>query len=242
MNVSIYLNFWKYTEPLSVETSFFCCTMKEKRGSLQRLIKANLSLHKLPSLDWNKTQRVSERISKQMNEAVLFPADQAVWLSAVALETKGLPSHCHHSWKPAFSERKRLNAAPAPPAENECLTQSHYMQHKDEMATITPPKRVPSPPPSCHHHRGQGTSKVTYGFLWGNDGGKDCLKINVFSATVCCPAHGLCMATWLAEDWYPFKCTEAWICFGRDQPWFVRGDVQNFSCWSQTVHYIPAIF
>lgn len=196
MNVSIYLNFWKYTESLSMKTSFFCCTMKEKRWSLQRLIKANLSLHKLPSLDWNKTQRVSEGVSKQMNEAVLFPADQAVWLSAVALETKGLPSHCHHSWKPAFSERRRLNAAPAPPAENEHLTQFHYMQHKDEMAltTVTPPKRVLSPLPSCHHYTGQGTTKVTYRFLWGNDGRKDCLKINVFSPSVCCPvAHRVCV-------------------------------------------------
>lgn len=82
-----------------------------------------------------------------MNEAVLFPADQAVWLSAVALKTKGLPSHCHHSWKPAFSERKRLNAAP--PAENEHLTQFHYTQHKGEMAlsTMTPPGREPLTPP-----------------------------------------------------------------------------------------------
>lgn len=136
------------------KTSFFCCTMKEKRGSLQRLIKANVSLHKLLSLDWNKTQHVSEGTSKQMNEAVLFPADQAVWLSAVAWETKSLPSHCHHSWKPAFSERKRLNAAP--PAENERLTQFHYMQYRDEMAlttTMAPPKRVPSPLLSCHCYR-----------------------------------------------------------------------------------------
>lgn len=107
---------------------------RKKRGSLQRLIKANLSLHKLPSLAWNKTQRASERISKQMNEAVLFPADQAVWLSAGALETKGLPSHCHHSWKPALSKRakeKRLNAATTPPAENDTVTQFRYMQHNE---------------------------------------------------------------------------------------------------------------
>lgn len=69
-----------------------------------------------------------------MNEVVLFPADQAVLLSAVALETKGLPSHCHHSWKPAFSKRakeKRLNTATAPPAEDDTVTQFHYMQHKE---------------------------------------------------------------------------------------------------------------
>lgn len=131
----IYLNFWKYTKPPSVKTSFFSVAQwKKKKGFLQRLIKANLSLHKLPSLAWNKTQRASERISKQMNEAVLFPADQAVWLSAGALETKGLPSHCHHSWKPALSKRakeKRLNAATTPPAENDTVTQFRYMQHKE---------------------------------------------------------------------------------------------------------------
>lgn len=211
MNVSIYLNFWKYTEPLSVKTSFFCCTMKEKRGSLQRLIKANLSLHKLPSLDWNKTQHVSEGISKQMNEAVLFPADQAVWLSAVALETKGLPSHCHHSWKPEFSERKGLNAAP--PAENESLTQFHYKQHKGEMAltTVTPPERGPQALPSCHCYRGQGTSKVTDGLWWGNDGTKGCPKISVFSPSLLpSSTWGVCMAMCLAEDWYSLNCTEAW--------------------------------
>lgn len=55
--------------------------------------------------------------------------------------------------------------------------------------------------------------------------------------------RGVCMATGLAEDWYPLNCTEA-ICFVRDQPWLVRGDVQSFSCWNQTVHYrsTPAIF
>lgn len=218
MNVSIYLNFWKYTEPLSLKTSFFCCTMKEKRGSLQRLIKANLSLHKLPSLDWNKTQHVSEGISKQMNEAVLFPADQAVWLSAVALETKGLPSHCHHSWKPEFSERKSLNAAP--PAENECLTQFHYTPHKGEMAltTVTSPERVPQALPSCHCYRGQGTSQVTYGFWWGNDGTKGCLKIRVFSPTVFCPvAHGVCVwqCGWLRIDilWTAQRHGDSGICF-----------------------------
>lgn len=113
---------------------FSVAQWKKKRGSLQRLIKANLSLHKLPSLDWNKTQRVSERISKQMNEAVLFPADQAARLSAVAPETKGLPCCCHHSWKPALSKRaeeKRLNTVTTPPAENDIVILFHYMQHKE---------------------------------------------------------------------------------------------------------------
>lgn len=68
-----------------------------------------------------------------MNEAVLFPADQAARLSAAAPETKGLPCCCHHSWKPAFSKRaeeKRLNTVTTPPAENDIVTLFHYMQHK----------------------------------------------------------------------------------------------------------------
>lgn len=161
MNVSIYLNFWKYTESLSVKTSFFCCTMKGKRWSLQRLIKANLSLHKLPSLDWNKTQRVSEGISKQMNEAAYFL--QIKQCDCCGTGDKGLAQPLSSLLEISISERKRLNAAPALPTQNERLTQFHYVQHQDEMAltTVTPPKRVPSPLPSCHHYRGQGTSKVT---------------------------------------------------------------------------------
>jgi len=90
-----------------------------------------------------------------MNEVVLFPADQAARLSAAALETKGLPSHCHHSWKPAFSngaKQQRLNTATAPPAENDIVTQFHYMQHKEQTAVANDISKEDSPPPlpSCY--------------------------------------------------------------------------------------------
>lgn len=98
----------------------------------------------------------------------------------------------------------------SPPAESERLTQFHYPQHKDEVAltTMTPRERVPSPLPSCHCYRGQGTSKVTYGFWWGNDGRKGCPKINVIFPTVCWPVAGVWQCgllridiLWTAEAW-----------------------------------------
>lgn len=202
MNVSIYLNFWKYTERLSVKTSFFCCTMKEKRGgSLQRLIKANLSLHKLPSLDWNKTQCVSERISKQMNEVVLFPADQVVWLSAVALGTKGLPSHCHHSWKPTFSrgakEKEAEHRHCSSGREWHCDTISLPATQRINGSDCNDISKEGAPPflLPLQRTRDLQCDFITEGVFESKQWKKvHCLENNVLSSTICCTAaHGGCV-------------------------------------------------